>query len=80
MSEELFFYRHIGLYAYRGRFLRLYPELRQIPLERLEKLEQLRVLWHGHTIHVDLAPEKNPPGVDTASSLQEVKNLIEKAS
>ncbi|MCX7122377.1 MAG: 3-deoxy-manno-octulosonate cytidylyltransferase [Gammaproteobacteria bacterium] len=78
MSEELFFYRHIGLYAYRGRFLRAYPKLHQNPLERLEKLEQLRVLWHGYKIHVDIAPENNPPGVDTASSLQEVKLLIER--
>ncbi len=80
MSEELFFYRHIGLYAYRGQFLRGYSSLQQNPLERLEKLEQLRVLWHGYKIHVDIAPEANPPGVDTASSLQEVKALIERGA
>ncbi len=77
MSEELFFHRHIGLYGYRGHFLRQYPTLTQSPHERIESLEQLRVLWHGYKIHVDLAPAPNPPGVDTLASLQAVRALIE---
>ncbi|MEO8676791.1 MAG: 3-deoxy-manno-octulosonate cytidylyltransferase, partial [Casimicrobiaceae bacterium] len=43
-------YRHYGLYAYRVRFLRLYPTLPPAPIERFEALEQLRALWHGHRI------------------------------
>lgn len=77
MSEELFFYRHIGLYGYRGHFLKEYQSLTQSPQERIESLEQLRALWHGYKIHVDIAPAPNPPGVDTLSSLQTVRALIE---
>lgn len=79
MSEELYFYRHIGLYGYRGAFLRQYPTLGVSPYERIECLEQLRVLFRGYKIHVDIAPAKNPPGVDTAASLNEVRLLLEGA-
>ncbi|MBS0309028.1 MAG: 3-deoxy-manno-octulosonate cytidylyltransferase, partial [Proteobacteria bacterium] len=44
--------RHIGLYAYRNDFLQAYPQLAVSPLEQIEMLEQLRVLWHGHAIAV----------------------------
>jgi 3-deoxy-manno-octulosonate cytidylyltransferase (CMP-KDO synthetase) len=39
--------RHVGLYAYRAGFLRRYVTLAPSPLEAIESLEQLRVLWHG---------------------------------
>jgi 3-deoxy-manno-octulosonate cytidylyltransferase (CMP-KDO synthetase) len=44
--------RHIGLYAYRNDFLQAYPALAVSPLESIEALEQLRVLWHGYPIAV----------------------------
>lgn len=78
LSEELFFFRHVGIYAYRSGFLKQYPNLNKSPLERLESLEQLRALWHGYKIHVDIAVEHTPPGVDTASNFQEVKAILEK--
>jgi len=77
LPEELYFFRHIGIYAYRGAFLKFYPALSQSPLEQFESLEQLRVLWHGYRIHVDHARESSPPGVDTAANLQEVKRILE---
>jgi 3-deoxy-manno-octulosonate cytidylyltransferase (CMP-KDO synthetase) len=40
--------RHIGLYAYRAKFLREFAGLAPAPLERFEMLEQLRALWHGY--------------------------------
>ena len=42
-------------------------------LERLESLEQLRVLEAGHRIAVALAPEPFPPGVDTPEDLARAK-------
>ncbi len=57
-------YKHPGLYAYRREFLRLYPTLEPTPLEQAEKLEQLRVLEHGHPIAVIHAPAPHP-GIDT---------------
>ncbi len=77
MPEQSCYFRHIGLYAYRGHFLKTYPTLAEPPIEQLERLEQLRVLYHGYKIHVDYAPEPNPPGVDTAASLNEVRKLLE---
>ncbi|MEI6897213.1 MAG: 3-deoxy-manno-octulosonate cytidylyltransferase [Psychromonas sp.] len=64
--------RHIGIYAYRVRFLREYSQLTVSPLESIEKLEQLRVLWHGFKIHVQQAIEVPPAGVDNADDLQRV--------
>jgi len=64
--------RHIGIYAYRVSFLRQYTTLAVSPLELIEKLEQLRVLWHGFKIHVQQANEIPPAGIDTHDDLQRV--------
>lgn len=68
--------RHVGLYAYRAGFLAEYPGLQVSPLEDIEKLEQLRVLWHGLKIHVGIAARLPGPGVDTAEDLQRVEALL----
>ncbi|BAM02597.1 3-deoxy-manno-octulosonate cytidylyltransferase [Phycisphaera mikurensis] len=57
-------FKHPGLYAYRRAFLRTYASLPPAPLEETEKLEQLRVLEHGHRIAVVLAAAPHP-GIDT---------------
>jgi 3-deoxy-manno-octulosonate cytidylyltransferase (CMP-KDO synthetase) len=64
--------RHIGIYAYRAGFLAEYAQLSVSPLEVIEKLEQLRVLWHGYKIHVQQACEVPPAGIDTSDDLQRV--------
>jgi 3-deoxy-manno-octulosonate cytidylyltransferase (CMP-KDO synthetase) len=56
--------RHIGLYAYRTRFLARYVTMEPTPLERTEMLEQLRVLEHGERIAVAIVPA-GPEGIDT---------------
>lgn len=68
--------RHIGLYAYRARFLRAFPTLAQAPFERTEALEQLRALWHGHRIAVHVAGCAPGPGVDTPEDLARVRALF----
>jgi 3-deoxy-manno-octulosonate cytidylyltransferase (CMP-KDO synthetase) len=68
--------RHIGLYAYRAGFLRRYPLLEASPLERIESLEQLRVLWHGERIAVHVTAQAPGPGVDTPEDLQRVRELL----
>ncbi len=58
--------RHVGLYAYRRSFLREYAEMGSTPLEATEKLEQLRILEHGHDIAVAVVQGvRAPAGIDT---------------
>lgn len=68
--------RHIGIYAYRAAFLKRYASLEPAPMEKLEKLEQLRPLWHGIAIAVFEAPEDPPAGVDTLEDLERVRALF----
>jgi 3-deoxy-manno-octulosonate cytidylyltransferase (CMP-KDO synthetase) len=70
--------RHVGLYAYRAGFLRRFPTLAVSPLEQIESLEQLRVLWHGERIAVHVSSEKPGPGVDTPEDLERVRRLIQR--
>lgn len=68
--------RHVGLYAYRAGFLRGFPALPQAPLEQIEALEQLRVLWHGQRIAVHVSAQRPGPGVDTPHDLERVRLLL----
>ena len=68
--------RHIGIYGYRAGFLRRFPQLSVSPLERLESLEQLRVLWHGERIAVHVTPHAPGAGVDTPEDLARVRALL----
>ena len=68
--------RHIGIYAYRAGFLRLFPQLPPAPIESIESLEQLRALWHGHRIAVHVTSEAPGPGVDTPEDLSRVRQLL----
>jgi len=70
-------YRHIGLYAYRAGFLRVYPDLERPAVEVFESLEQLRALWHGYRIAVLTTDQSVPPGVDTAEDLDKVRKLFD---
>ena len=65
--------RHIGLYAYSNAFLQLYPGLEPAPLESVEALEQLRVLWHGYPIAVHITDAAPAAGVDTPQDLARVR-------
>ena len=67
--------RHVGLYAYRAGFLRRFPTLPAAPLEAVEALEQLRVLWQGERIAVHVSRERPGPGVDTPADLARVRAL-----
>lgn len=68
--------RHVGVYGYRAGFLRRFPLLPPSPLERIEALEQLRVLWHGERIAVHVSAERPGPGVDTPEDLARVRALF----
>ena len=68
--------RHVGIYGYRAGFLRQFPGLGAAPVEAVEALEQLRVLWHGHHILVHIAAAAPAPGVDTPEDLVKVRALF----
>ncbi len=68
--------RHVGLYAYRAAFLQRFGQLAPAPIERAEKLEQLRALWHGSRIAVMRIDAPLPPGVDTPEDLERVRSIL----
>ncbi len=69
------FVRHLGIYAYRGAFLKRYIACPPCDLERVEKLEQLRALWMGATIAV-VRTEDEGVGVDTPEDAVRVEALL----
>ncbi|MGP1939595.1 MAG: 3-deoxy-manno-octulosonate cytidylyltransferase [Arsenophonus sp. ET-DL9-MAG3] len=71
-----YFLRHIGIYAYRAHFIRRYIQWSISPLEKIEMLEQLRVLWHGEKIHVALALKTPGLGVDNQQDLNVIRSNI----
>ena len=66
-------WRHVGLYAYKAKFLKRFASLAPAPLETIERLEQLRAMWHGYAIHVAAAVEPPPPGIDTLEDLERAR-------
>ena len=68
-------YRHLGLYAYRVQLLQEYVTWDMGNLEKLESLEQLRVLENGHRIAIDVAQVNLPPGVDTQEDLDRLNAM-----
>jgi len=69
------YWKHIGLYAYRKAALNLFPTLPPSLLERTERLEQLRFLENGFTIHVE-PTDYDTIGVDTEADLRLVEQLL----
>ncbi|HHW4680303.1 MAG TPA: 3-deoxy-manno-octulosonate cytidylyltransferase [Xylella taiwanensis] len=71
--------RHIGIYAYNAGFLQQFTAMPPGTLERIESLEQLRVLEAGHRIVVRMTPEHFPPGIDTPEDLVRAEAALEHA-
>ena len=68
--------RHIGLYAYTVDFLKRYCSWEPSPLESVEALEQLRILWHGEAILVKIVDQTPQAGVDTQEDLLRVERVL----
>lgn len=69
-------YKHIGLYVYRREFLLKYPDLAAGPLEKAERLEQLRALENGYPIRV-VETDYESIGVDTPEDFERVCKMFE---
>lgn len=68
--------RHIGIYAYRVKMLNDFVHWAPAPIEETECLEQLRAMWNGARIHVEVADELPPAGVDTPEDLERLRLLF----
>jgi len=71
--------RHVGIYAYRVETLQALTVLPPTPLERIEQLEQLRVLSEGWKIAVEVVRQAPPHGVDTPDDLAKLANALQDA-
>jgi 3-deoxy-manno-octulosonate cytidylyltransferase (CMP-KDO synthetase) len=67
---------HIGIYAYRKKYLDFFSKLAVCDLEKYEALEQLRVLFHCGKIYIPDAKENPPKGVDTIEDLERVCKIL----
>ena len=76
LPEGMSAYRHVGIYAYRAKFLHAYTKLTPTLIEQYEALEQLRALSHGYKISVAITPVVPHAGVDTAEDLALVRRII----
>lgn len=77
LPASFIYQRHIGLYAYHASFLKTYVEMEPSPLEALESLEQLRVLWHGKKIILAKALAASGIAVDTLEDLEKARVLFQ---
>ena len=69
------FYKHVGIYAYRKKFLLQLTQLPQTELEKAEKLEQLRILEHGFKIYT-IETEYDSISVDTPGELEQLNQKL----
>jgi 3-deoxy-manno-octulosonate cytidylyltransferase (CMP-KDO synthetase) len=76
LPADVPFCRHLGIYAYRAGFLRTYAQWPSCDMERVEALEQLRVLWNGHKIALNKACAPTHAGVDTPEDLARVRAVM----
>jgi len=76
LNQAMPVFRHIGLYVYRARLLAQYSQMPISPLEKWEKLEQLRLLHQGVKIKVAYANGMPPHGVDTKEDLVKLNALM----
>ena len=75
IPEPLKFYRHLGIYGYSKEFLLKYSDMEESYLERLEKLEQLRVLENGYDIKM-IETDYNSIGIDTQEDYEKALEIL----
>jgi 3-deoxy-manno-octulosonate cytidylyltransferase (CMP-KDO synthetase) len=74
-GDQSYYFKHIGIYAYRAAFLKTFVQLPPGRLENIERLEQLRALEHGFVIQVVIT-EFDSPEVDRPADLAKVEALL----
>lgn len=79
LNDGAGYFRHIGIYGYRASVLSRFVSWPPAPTEQAESLEQLRALYNGARIHVEVAAGTPPTGVDTEEDLQRVREWMAKS-
>ncbi len=74
-DDSIKIYKHLGVYAYTYKFLKIYSKLPETRLEKIEKLEQLRAMEHGYKIKV-VVTKYDSPEVDIPEDIKRVEKLI----
>lgn len=77
IPNKLLFYRHLGIYGFKKDFLLKYSNMKPTYLERLEKLEQLRVIENGYSIKM-IETQSESIGIDTIEDYEKAKLKMEK--
>jgi 3-deoxy-manno-octulosonate cytidylyltransferase (CMP-KDO synthetase) len=67
--------KHLGLYAYKRDFLLEYVQMEQTYLEKMESLEQLRILENGYKIKL-IETDYDSIGIDTKEDLEKLESLL----
>ena len=75
-NTQKYIYHHIGIYIYNVSYLEKFVQLEQTQNEKMQKLEQLRLMDNNIEIDVGLAKTK-PIGVDTTEDYIEIKKIME---
>lgn len=70
------YYRHIGVYCFRKEFLLKYPQLPATRLQKIEDLEQLKIIEHGFSIYVSIVPPQGVIGVDYPEDITKVEAFL----
>lgn len=78
LPDNIGYFRHIGIYGYRAGVLADFVGWSPAPAEQTEALEQLRALYNGARIHVDVAVVSPPAGIDTEADLHRVRAFLNK--
>ena len=74
-KETDFYFKHLGIYAYKMSFLKEFTSLPKSDLEEIEKLEQLRVLEYGYNIDIYVT-DYDSPEVDLESDIARIEKLL----
>jgi len=74
-TKDVQYYKHIGIYAYTNTFLQEFTQLPHVPLEDIEKLEQLRAINSGVKIHVAITGFDSP-SVDDQADVTKIEGAL----
>jgi len=74
-NKYVLYYKHLGIYAYTNVFLQEFTKLSNAPFEDIEKLEQLRAIYHGHKIGISITTYDSP-SVDDATDIHKVEAIL----